>query len=176
MGFVVLQLITILTVQNIGISDAVQTLETSSYPNSLFTFGHWIIMWMLCPLNTVNFHRCNVFVIHSEFVAISVLRGFFCASSPLPPVYISRGFSSFGGERWESGFYSLMGRQDSVLHRCLVCCELAGKLLVIWEKKIVGFAMSAIVVVHYTFQLELVVIRWKYGKVNNSNLHRMCPN
>jgi hypothetical protein len=30
----------------------------------------------------------------------------------------------------------------------------------------VGFAMSAIVVVHYTFQLELVVIRWKYRKVD----------
>jgi hypothetical protein len=44
MGFVVLQFITILTVQDVDMSDAVQTLETSSYPNSLFTFGYWVIM------------------------------------------------------------------------------------------------------------------------------------
>jgi hypothetical protein len=44
MGFVVLQVITILTVENLGISDAVQNLKTSTYPNSLFTFGYWMVM------------------------------------------------------------------------------------------------------------------------------------
>jgi hypothetical protein len=34
------------------------------------------------------------------------------------------------------------------------------------RKVIVSFAISAIVAVQYTFRLELVVIRWKYGRVN----------
>jgi hypothetical protein len=40
-----------------------------------------------------QFSPLQLFVIRREFVAISVLRGFFCASPPLPPVYTSRGFS-----------------------------------------------------------------------------------